>query len=58
MNCTICTKPIVLVPSAQERADKFGGRASDYTRLFTTHSRCFVAKRNAETVQLIKRLTA
>jgi hypothetical protein len=55
MNCTICNKPIVLVPSAAERAQKYGGKPSDYTKLFTTHSECFVAKREAETVELMRR---
>ena len=54
MNCTICRKPIELVPSATERAKKFGGKPSDYTRLFTEHAACIVAKRNVEVNQLIK----
>jgi len=45
MKCTICKNPIVLVPSAQERANKFGGTPSDYTKLFTTHAACFIEKR-------------
>lgn len=56
MNCTICNKPIVLVPSAKERAAKYGGRPSDYAKLFTTHSECFVAKRERETRELMRRL--
>lgn len=40
MNCTVCGKPIILIPSATERAKKFGGKASDYTKLFTTHADC------------------
>ena len=55
MDCTICHKPIVLVPSAQERAKKSGGKPSDYTKLFTTHSACTIAKRNAEMTELIRR---
>ena len=55
MDCTICHKPIVLVPSAQERAKKSGGKPSDYTKLFTTHSACTIAKRNAEVTELIRR---
>jgi hypothetical protein len=55
MNCTICGKPIVLVPSATERAKKFGGKPSDYTRLFTTHSTCAVEKRSAEAVALMRK---
>ena len=56
MNCTICGKPIVLVPSAVERAAKYGGKPSDYTKLFTTHSECSIAKRERETVELMRRL--
>lgn len=55
MNCTICGKPIVLRPSAQERADKYGGRPADYTNLFTQHSDCTVAKRSKEAVDLMRR---
>ena len=58
MNCTICNKPVVLRPSANERAKKFGGTAQDYINLFPTHSDCFIAKRNADTSELIKRLNA
>ena len=56
MNCTICNKPITLVPSANERAKKFGGKPSDYTKLFTTHSQCAIAKRRQETSELMERL--
>lgn len=45
MNCSICGKRIVLVPSAAERARRFGGRPQDYTRLFTAHAACTVAAR-------------
>ena len=57
MNCTICGRPIRLIPSAQERAKKFGGQPSDYIRLFTTHSVCAVAKRRNDTYALMRRLT-
>ena len=56
MRCRICGKPIVLVPSAKERAAKFGGKPSDYTALFTTHSECALAERGKETSELIKRI--
>ena len=55
MNCTHCNRPIVLVPSASERAAKYGGKASDYIKLFTIHSNCQLIKRAEETKQLIKR---
>jgi hypothetical protein len=56
MNCTICGKPIVLVPSAAERAVKYGGKPSDYTQLFTTHSGCFIEKRSQDIVALMRRI--
>ena len=55
MNCTHCGKPIVLVPSAKERALKSGGKPSDYTRLFTAHADCIIKHRNAETLKLINK---
>lgn len=62
MNCNICGKPIVLVPSAAERARKYqsydGHPASYYTSLFTSHSECFVAKRSAESVELMRKIVA
>jgi len=57
MKCTICGKPIVLVPSAKERAIRFGGKPSDYTRMFTEHATCVIEKRERETRELIKRLS-
>lgn len=58
MNCSICGKPIILVPSAAERArsDVTGKTAAYYTGLFTEHSECVVAKRTKETTELMKRL--
>ncbi len=57
-NCTICGKKIVLVPSAAERAEKFGGKPSDYTKLFTTHSDCAVKQRSQESTDLMRRIAA
>jgi len=58
MNCSICGKPIVLVPSAAERAKKdvTGKTAAYYTSLFTSHSNCSLAKNCADTKALMKRL--
>lgn len=56
MDCTICGKPVVLSPTAAERAAKLGGKASDYTKLFTTHTRCALNKRDADTVALMRRI--
>ena len=58
MNCTICHKPVVLVPSATERAKRYGGTPSDYTRLFPAHSACELAKRAADTSELMARQTS
>ena len=55
-NCTICGKAIVLNPSAKERAGKFGGKPSDYTKLFTTHAACSVQKRSEESTELMRKL--
>lgn len=55
MNCTICSKPITLVPSAAERAKKYGGTPGDYTRLFAEHTECALAKREREAVALMRR---
>ena len=55
MNCTICNKPIVLVPSAAERAAKHGGKPSDYTKLFTTHPQCHIDQYRRDTSALIAR---
>lgn len=57
-NCTICGKKIVLVPSAQERARKFGGEPSDYAKMFTTHSDCAVKKRSQDSTDLMRRIVA
>lgn len=55
--CNICSKPIILSPSAAQRAEQYGGNPSDYLELFTSHSDCFIAKRNRETVELMKELS-
>jgi hypothetical protein len=55
-NCIHCKKPIILVPSAEERAAKdISGRpASFYRNLFTEHSECALEKRKAETTALMQ----
>lgn len=54
-NCTICKKPIILVPSAAERAakDVTGKTAAYYTSLFTEHAACTVQAREQATLKLI-----
>ena len=56
MKCSICNKNIVLVPSAAERARKYGGKPGDYTKLFTEHSECLVQKREQDTIALMHRI--
>ena len=56
MNCTICKKPIVLQPSAEERARKSGGKPADYTKLFTTHADCQLKARQEATSFLMRSL--
>ena len=56
--CTICKTPVVLSPSASERAKKYGETAQYYIDLFPTHSQCFIEKRNADTSEFIKRINA
>lgn len=58
MNCSICGKPVTLVPSAQERAKKdvCGNPASYYTAILTTHADCALAQSRQETSDLLNRL--
>lgn len=57
MNCTICHKPIKLVPSAAERArkDVTGKTANYYTQIFRTHATCDLEQREAGLRALIAR---
>lgn len=54
MNCKHCGKPVVLMPSARERAEKYGGKPSDYTRLFDAHSDCILEERKKGVERLMK----
>jgi len=56
MNCNICQQPITLMPSANERAAKYGGKPSDYTKIFTTHAECALEKRKIDTGILIRKM--
>jgi hypothetical protein len=45
--CKFCNRPVPpvkLVPSAKERAEKFGGKPSDYVKLFDRdyHVECLI----------------
>lgn len=55
-NCNICNTPIVLVPSAEERARKYGGTPQHYINQFTAHADCIIKKRESETVGLVRLL--
>ncbi len=44
MICAHCKRPVVLVPSAEERARKFGGSPSDYVKLFPLHVDCLLTR--------------
>lgn len=52
--CRICGKPITLVPSAAERARKYGGKPADYSKLFTIHSDCLIEWRKNPDVKLLR----
>jgi hypothetical protein len=56
MKCSICNKEVVLVPSAAERARKYGESPAFYTRLFPTHSACALAKRDAAVRERMRRV--
>ena len=56
MNCIYCKKKIVLVPSAAQRAKRFGGTPQQYVRLFTSHPECALKERERQTSELIERL--
>lgn len=56
MNCSICGKKIILVPSAKERAKRYGGKPRDYTKLFTEHHECLIQKREQDTIELMRRI--
>lgn len=52
--CKYCNKPVILSPSAAERAKKSDKPASYYTALFPNHSECEVAARSAGSVALMR----
>lgn len=43
--CKHCHQPIKLVPSAEERAKKFGGTPDFYKSIFTMHNKCIMELR-------------
>ena len=58
MNCTLCDRPVVLHPTAAQRAERYGGTPRDYTLLFPNHADCVVRARSQGSVDLIRRLNA
>lgn len=54
MTCKYCGKPVVLVPSAKERAKKFGKTPEFYRRLFPNHGACEVKAREEATRRMIR----
>lgn len=54
--CDLCGQPVVLVPSARERAAKYGGWPSDYVKMFPRHAKCEVAKRTDDVRELMRRV--
>ena len=56
MNCTLCNKPVVLHPTAAQRAERYGGTPRDYIILFPRHADCELKARERATQELVKRL--
>lgn len=54
MKCKRCDKPIVLAPSAAERAKKYGGTPSSYEKLFEYHSDCLLELRRLGVQELMR----
>lgn len=46
MACQYCNKKVILTPSANERAEKYGNTAQYYRDLFPNHSDCHIAARD------------
>lgn len=55
MTCSICKKPVILVPSAEERAKKYGETPAYYRSLFPNHTACVLSERKEQTSELMKR---
>lgn len=58
MNCTLCDKPVVLHPTAAQRAERYGGTPRDYIILFPRHADCELKAREQATQELIQRLNS
>lgn len=51
--CKYCGLRVTLTPSAQVRANRYGGKPSDYTKLFPVHPKCMIAERTAQSKELM-----
>lgn len=58
MKCSVCGKPVILSPTAAERSQRFGQPPSYFTNIFTTHSTCMLMQREADVINLMRRLKA
>lgn len=56
LNCRICGAPVVLSPSANQRAKNSGYSANYYRNLFPDHAQCVVAKNSKEVSDLMAKL--
>lgn len=54
MKCTHCNKEVVLVPSANERAIRYGETPEFYTKLFQMHVKCNLELRHKSTMELMR----
>ena len=55
--CPYCGMPVILSPSANARAKKYGETPEYYKALFPAHSGCLVQARTEEAIQLMKRIS-
>lgn len=56
--CSICKQDIVLVPSAEQRAKKYGETAEYYRSLFVSHVSCQLDHRKRSVLELMKRISS
>lgn len=57
MACPYCGKPVMLHPSAEERARKTGESPQYYRNIFQSHSACIVQARSAQAIALMRTIT-
>lgn len=58
MTCRHCQKPVVLHPTAAQRAERYGGTPREYTLLFPNHADCVVKAREQEAIDLLRSLNS